>query len=564
MGRSRVLLFRLLTVSLAIVGSFLIAAGLAAQQYVNAQLPWHEAVLDSQGRLLAWYHPEKNLGYDQFVRLAWDFIEHKVPLQGSTGLKVYLVNCCYDPQTLQGIEYQHNPACTFAHFVDFLVGWFPYSGDDQAVRVVREMLDYQLAHGTTPPDWDWASVPFATTCPGALEYGRCITGMPPDFYGGIETDKIGELGLGYVRFYEMTGERKYLEAGIHCATALAKHVRAGDAEHTPWPYRVDARTGVVLVNEQYGGMIVAPVRLFDELVRLGVGDSVAYGKARDMAWKWLLAQPLNKDSSAWDKWSGYYEDVPKNTVNVNDTTSMMTAHYILSQDDPSEVEPNWRAKVGHLLDRSRLLLGRGPFFGAWAIDEQIPYEPGVLLGTDSKGTCCSRGGLTCRTAQWGAINAMYYEKARDGQAREDAFRSLNYATYFAASDGKISCCGFGGIPGPYLFEDGYADAGRSFMWALGAIPEFAPVGQDHLLRSSSTVQKVTYGKRSVEYRTFDKVGTEVLRLSFKPTRLMVGGGLLTARSDLREEGYTVRVMAGGDFEVRVRRVKSNDISISGS
>ena len=159
---------------------------------------------------------------------------------------------------------------------------------------------------------------------------------------------------------------------------------------------------------------------------------------------------------------------------------------------------------------------------------------------------------------------MYYEKARDGQAREDAFRSLNYATYFAASDGKISCCGFGGIPGPYWFEDGYADAGRSFMWALGAIPEFAPVGQDHLLRSSSTVQKVTYGKRSVEYRTFDKVGTEVLRLSFKPTRLMVGGGLLTARSDLREEGYTVRVMAGGDFEVRVRRVKSNDISISGS
>jgi len=27
-------------------------------------------------------------------------------------------------------------------------------------------------------------------------------------------------------------------------------------------------------------------------------------------------------------------------------------------------------------------------------------------------------------------------RARDGQAREDAFRSLNYSTYFAASDGR--------------------------------------------------------------------------------------------------------------------------------
>ena len=46
--------------------------------YVNAQLPWHSAVLDPQGRLLAWYSAERNLGYDQLVRLAWDFIEHKV------------------------------------------------------------------------------------------------------------------------------------------------------------------------------------------------------------------------------------------------------------------------------------------------------------------------------------------------------------------------------------------------------------------------------------------------------------------------------------------------------
>jgi len=442
---------------------------------------------------------------------------------------------------------------------------------------MREMLDYQLAHGTTPADWEWANVPFATSCLDDKEYGRCIQDMPREFYGGIETDKIGELGLGYVLFYELTGERKYLDAGIHCADQLAKHIRPGDATHTPWPFRVDAHTGIPIDEEEYGGMIVGPVRMFDELLRLGASDSASFRKARDMAWKWLMDNPLNKDSAAWDKWSGYYEDVLKDIVNVNDMTSIMTAYYILSHEDPSVVDPEWKHHVGHLIDRSRVLLGRGPFFGAWAIDEQLRPDGGVtgassvdteylphgsvLLGVDNRG-CCSRAGLVCRTSQWGAINAMYYEKTGDGTARENAFRSLNYATYFAKSDGEIACCGEG-TGGMFWFEDGHADAGRSFMWALGAMPEFAPIGQDHLLRSSSVIQKVQYGNRSVEYRTFAKSGTEVFRLSFKPVHVMAGGAALTEREDLKEDGYTVQTLSHGDYEVRLRHLQSNQISIKG-
>ncbi len=124
----------------------------------------------------------------------------------------------------------------FASFVDSLVGWYPYSGDEESVKVVREMLDHQLAHGTTPADWEWPGVPFATNCDDEPDYGRCIQDMPREFYGGIETDKVGELGTGYALFYQLTGERKYLDAAIRCAQALAKHVRIGDAEHTPWPF----------------------------------------------------------------------------------------------------------------------------------------------------------------------------------------------------------------------------------------------------------------------------------------------------------------------------------------
>jgi hypothetical protein len=29
--------------------------------------------------------------------------------------------------------------------------------------------------------------------------------MPRDFYSGVERDKVGELGMGYALFYQLTG-----------------------------------------------------------------------------------------------------------------------------------------------------------------------------------------------------------------------------------------------------------------------------------------------------------------------------------------------------------------------
>jgi hypothetical protein len=157
---------------------------------------------------------------------------------------------------------------------------------------------------------------------------------------------------------------------------------------------------------------------------------------------------------------------------------------------------------------------------------------------------------------------MFFEKTRDGQAREGAFRSLNYATYFAGSDGKIACCGVD-YHDSCWFGDGYADYMRHFEWAMGAIPEFAPIGEDHLLRASSVVLKVKYSTRGVEYRTFDAAATEVLCLSFKPLRVTAGGAALNQRDDPHEEGYTLPPLSGGDWIVRVRHVNSGEINLGG-
>lgn len=529
-------------------------AALADGDFVNAQVPWHTVVLDSQGKLLAWYQPDQNLGYDHVLRLGWDFIEHKVPTdtRTGTGLKIYLIDAVYDGKTLQGTYWQHNPAMVYAAMVDSLVGWYPYSGDEEAIQAVRGMLDYQLAHGTTPDGWEWPKVPFATSCGDQRDYGRCVQNMPHEFYGGIETDKVGELGTGYALFYELTGERKYLDAAISCAQALARHVRPGNAEHTPWAFRVDARTGVTLALEEYGGNVAGPLRLFDELIRLNAGDVAAYRTARDTARKWVVDYPFNRDSRAWNKWVGYFEDIPHQTEDVNQLTPMIMAYYVLTRDDPAEVDPQWVGHIGRLLDWVRVKLGRGPFFSAQAIDEQTTPDAGF--------GCCSRAGQGDHTARWAAVNALFYARTHDGQAREDAFRSLNYATYFAGSDGRIACCGVD-YHDSYWFSDGYADYLRHFQWAMGAVPEFAPVHADHILHSTSVVQKVKYSDGNIKYRTFDANATDVLRLSFKPTRVTAGGTALGARPDTSEAGYALQSLAGGDWVVRVRHTGSGDISV---
>jgi hypothetical protein len=269
---------------------------------------------------------------------------------------------------------------------------------------------------------------------------------------------------------------------------------------------------------------------------------------RDTAWNWTRKYPMHNN-----KWNGYFEDVVKDTQNVNQACPTMTCYYILTRPDPEKVDPHWAGDVGAMLDWVKASLGHGPYFGAWAIDEQghVPQDH----------TCCSRAGLGSDTSRWGAINAMYYERTGDGQAREDAIRSLNYATYFAADDGKISCCGTD-YGDSYWFDDGYGDYVRHFIWAMAAIPELAPKGQDHLPRSSSVVKHVEYGPGIISYETFDPASTEVIRLSFKTARVTANGKDLSERTDLNGDGYTIKSTNDGDYVLRIRHTVATSIRIA--
>ena len=366
--------------------------------------------------------------------------------------------------------------------------------------------------------------------------------------------RSGKLGIGYALFYEMTGDKSYLAGAIHCANALAAHVHTGDDTHTPWAFRVDGRTGATLDGEDFGGIVVSPLRLFDELIRIKKGDVNAYTRARRIAWTWLDSHQLNPKSPTFDKWSGYFEDVSKDQSNVNQAAPTYTALYLLNLRDPARLDPQWKTQVSHLIAWVDQHFGVGPFFGATGINEQGPANGGSYL-------CCSLAGLGSDTARWAAVNALYYQKTGDVQAEDDAFRSLNYATYFARSDGEVSCCGQSFRAIQYWFSDGYSDYLRSFNWAMAAIPNFAPDGQSHLLGSNSVVQLVTYGRHWITYRTFDDDATEVLRLDFRPVSVIAGGRPLVEKRTLVGQGYTLQALSGGSFVLRVHHIGNRTVAV---
>ena len=505
----------------------------------------HPVRLDGSDKLLSWVTADAPYAY--VASIAWHALETRFPVQDN-GLETWLANSRFDPSTFEGINWPHNPAGLYAMLTDSAVLWYAFSGDHAAVDVARRALDYQLSHGTTPAGWDWEHVPYASANAGDVDYrgaddSWCDYCGRGDGAGVIEPDKVGELGFAYLQMFELTGETRFRDAAVACADAMAKHVRQGDRRRSPWPFRVHAETGAA--REEYSANVVRTLMLFEELGRLSLGHAAAYAQARSIALDWLLRVPMHDDA-----WSGYFEDIdiqddPER--NPNQYSALGTARYLLAHRD---ADPDWRDHVAHLLTWTAQVFGgdtpaeRGAQFGAIVLSEQA--HDMAKMGS--------------HTARFGATCALWFEATGDVAARDLAARSLNWATYMCREDGVVAV-GEDKEQG-WWFSDGYGDYIRHFLVAMGAVPEWAPKRENHLLRSTSVVTGVEYGARRVAWTTFDADATETLRLTSRPSSVAVGGTPLAARGDLASEGFVVRALAGGGIVLRVRHRSPGTVVVS--
>lgn len=482
----------------------------------------HEIVLDDQERLEAW------TSYGRVVRLAMDFIKN-CPRDPANDLPWYLQYSCFWTDPLRPAIWPDNPAGKFAWATTTLLKYYPYSGDASLIGIVRSMLDRLWDYRSGAQD-AWAEVPYASAHPGTGIY----FGARADGEYATEADKIAQVGCAYLDFHAMTGEKKYLQAGTHCAEVLKQKIRPADEGHSPLPFRVEVRAGNVV--EEYSAHWIPAVRLFEKLIHLGVEG---YQSIRDQVWNWLETYPLKNNL-----WKGHFEDIrlDPNNENRDQVSPLETARYILEN---REKYPEWRSLVKGLIDWVKETLGGHPFFTAVPIHEQkYCYFP-----------------MGSHTARFACLSGMYAEAAADPAYREQAIRSFNWASYMATADGLVTV----GVDRPDYynqcwFTDGYFDYVPHFIDGMACLPEQAPADSDHMLRSTSVVQEILYQPLEIAYRTGTEEGKQRFRLTFPPVRVLSGRKTLPKK-------YMEDDMPGWTFDphLRVLDVKpgSREVCIQG-
>ena len=477
-----------------------------------APINGHDVVLDGSGKIVPWT-PDPTQGYDRVMSLAWNYLLNSVPSNSQNGKPAYYSHSYLKPDTQEPVDWPHNPAGLYSMLIESALKYYGYSGNILPVRIAEQVATAMISHGMTADGAHWAKVPYASGDAGSLTYRGAVYGDSDgvgDGAGVIEPDKVGELGDAWLQLYRFGRNTDFRDAAIAAADALASHIRTGNSSQSPWPFRVYADSGVV--REDYCANVIGPIKLFDELIRLGLGNTGAYQAARQTAWNWLMAYPMKNRI-----WSNYFEDVPiqPDTNNLNQYSPMMTARYLLEHP---ELDPDWERHVRGLI--------------SWVEDNFAISTYGSNTIREQKIFWYPMGSHTSRYA---SVNALLYEKTGDVVAKEKAYRSLNWATYMARPSGVV-------IDGPEVnhqwFTDGYGDYIRHFVTSLGAVPAWAPDGQSHLVRSSSIVNSIDYSSLRIEYSTTDTASTEILRTSFTPTNVVVDGLELSQRTDLTRAGWT--------------------------
>ncbi len=476
---------------------------------------YHDVRVDAQGAIVPWYGNGPSQAYDHDIRMIWNFWIHM--RKCSNGVPYYLQHQVWKPD-------QDDDRGLGGDQINMaLDAWnllYDYLGDPAIAQNMILMANYWLDHGMSSSTALWPNLPFPynTDVHSGQYDGDMRAGK-----GYLQPDKAGSFGAELVMLYEMTGNPRYLDAAIKIADTLVARVSPGDAEHSPWPFRVNAATGEVATQEANGKRFTASytsnwsptLRLFSALENLHRGHFGQYHRTAVLVTTWLKAYPIHTN-----KWGPFFEDIP--TANYSDTeiNADTMAAYILEHPD---WDPNGvglaRGILGWSLDR----LGNHNFekLQVVPINEQTAY----LVPGNS------------HTSRHASVELLYCERSGDCASKEQAVRRLNWATYSVDADGKNR------YPNDDIWlTDGYGDYVRHYLRAMASFPELAPNDQDHLLRTSSVIQHVEYGPDKITYRKFDARSVERLKLAASVPKSVQGGVMqwdrlqkvLTIRSTSRE------------------------------
>ncbi len=514
----------------------------------------HLNIADST--ILPWYSPDPGRSFDFVINRVWDFWNN---MRKDKNVLPYYMN-----HQVWRSDFNDRRGIGGDQFSMALSSWnlyYDYSGNEEVKEEMKFIADYYLTHSMSPANAAWPDLPYPynTLIYSGLYDGDMVIGK-----GFTQPDKAGSFGLELVKLYKITNtvtypnitDKVYLDAAVKIANTLGRHIKSGDGNDSPLPFKVNALTGETgkLLNrtgDGKGGQLSSyttnwsgTMELFLNLIELKAGETELYRRSFSTLLTWMKNYPLKNN-----KWGPFFEDVPGwSDTQINAVTF---AQFMMNHQ---EYFPNWKQEVKGIFKWVYATLGNREWekYGVIVINEQTAYQtPG-----------------NSHSSRQGSAELQYAALTGDNTDVVNAIRQLFWATYMVDYDGK-NC-----YPRDEIWmTDGYGDYVRHYLRAMAFRPELAPSDQNHLLSSTSVIQLMEYplnfnkfGRPDVppdavlHYRTFDMKSTEVVRLTEKPGKVTVNK-MPVGESDIKgAEGWSWKPLSSGGI-LTIRHINGNDISI---
>jgi hypothetical protein len=486
---------------------------------VSDTIQYHPVRVNKTDRsILPWFSADPGTSYDTVLMLVWNFWNNMET--DSNGLKYYMNHQVWKPEhDMRGLG---GDQISMA-----LSSWtllYAYTGFPAIIDNMKYLADTYLERSLSAPGDAWPDIPYPYNT--KVHSGR----YDGDMRNGkdiAQPDKAGTFGYELTRLYEMTGDQKYLDAAVKIASTLMKHMQAGDEKKSPLPFRVNAKTGETgsLFDNQGSGKRMEPalytsnwtgtMMLFEELITLQAPDKAQYEKSFNTLLQWMKTYPLKTN-----KWGPFFEDVPG--WSDTQTNAITFAMFILQHPD---LFPRGKDEVKAILDWTYKELGNHEYekYKVVVMNEQTVYKvPG-----------------NSHSSRQASVELMYADKYGDSTYTANAIRTLNWATYTVADDGRNRY-----IRDDIWMTDGYGDYVRHYLRAMAFRPELAPLNKNRFLGTTSLVTNILYQKDRIIYTAFAGA-SDVLRLMTKPAKISVDGIELNPVSTPDSEGYSWKPLPGG-------------------
>ncbi len=401
---------------------------------------FHEARFGADGNLLPWTTWEDALeremkwylacpienGYPKFVCMTF--------MDADCGL--YRNRKTFIPATQNGMG------------IISYVKYYRYKARSNAkvLACARAMGDYLVKECVTPDEGEYARFTRST--------GRALMFPQPPDCGSqgdkpyeVEPDKGGIAGYALMVLYEETQAPKYLEQALQNARVLARHIRPGDAAKSPWPFRVDYRTGEgrgeVSSNMSY------ILRLFDALIESGHDE---FREPRAQLWAWIVERQIPSAQGDGKLWAQFFEDYALEN-NRNAWAPLNLARYLL--DEREAIDPDWRAHTDTLMRFVHLNFAS--------------VRDGVVICGEQDDDTNPWGGIL---ANYGGVLSMYAAATGSERYARWARETLSYGLYTTGDNGCPSDTTRHDTPGGWQ-EDAHTDKLHNYMDALAAFPQWA-------------------------------------------------------------------------------------------